>query len=79
MKRALFLLAVAAMLLGAAVLIPSPGVRAQNPDEILPAASAAKAKALLQQAIEGLGGADYLNVHHSDCSAAMRSFSTPVT
>ncbi len=74
MKRAVFVLAVAAMLLGAAVSILSPGARAQNPDEILPAASAAKAKALLQQAIEGLGGAAYLNVHNSDCSGRYAQF-----
>lgn len=62
------------MLLGAAVLILSPGARAQNPDEMLPAASAAKAKALLQQAIDGLGGAAYLNVHNSDCSGRYAQF-----
>lgn len=74
MKRALFKFAVAAMLLGAAALIPLAGVGAQNPDEILPTASAAKAKALLQQAIEGLGGAAYSNVHNSDCSGRYAQF-----
>ena len=44
MKRALFVPAIATMLLGVAVSILSPRARAQNPDEILPAASAAKAK-----------------------------------
>lgn len=73
-RRANFVLAVVAAFLGAAVLILSPGARAQNPDEILPAASAAKAKALLRQAIEGLGGAAYLNVHNSDCSGRYAQF-----
>ena len=74
MKRAEIVLALAAMLVGVATLILSPKIQAQNPDEILPAASAAKAKALLQQAIEGLGGAAYLNVHNSDCSGRYAQF-----
>jgi len=72
-KRANFVV-VAAMFLGAAALIVIPGARAQNPDEMLPAASAAKAKGLLQQAIEGLGGAAYLNMHNSDCSGRYAQF-----
>jgi len=48
--------------------------RAQNPDELMPAASAAKAKAILQQAIDGLGGAAYLNVHNSDCTGRLAQF-----
>lgn len=55
-------------------LILSPGAGAQNPDEMMPAASAAKAKMLLQQAIEGLGGAAYVNVHNSDCSGRYAQF-----
>ena len=31
--------------------------------------------AILQQAIEGLGGAAYLNVHNSDCSGRYRAVS----
>lgn len=48
--------------------------RAQNPDGLMPAASAAKAKAILQQAIDGLGGAAYLNVHNSDCTGRLAQF-----
>jgi hypothetical protein len=48
--------------------------RAQNPDDLMPAASAAKAKAILQQAIDGLGGAAYLNVHNSDCTGRLAQF-----
>lgn len=36
---------------------------AQESDVMMPAQSAAKAKEILQQAIDGLGGAAYLNVH----------------
>ena len=48
--------------------------RAQNADELMPAASAAKAKEILQQAIDGLGGAAYLNVHNSDCTGRLAQF-----
>jgi len=40
----------------------------------MPAASAAKAKAILQQAIDGLGGAAYLNVHNSECTGRLAQF-----
>jgi len=72
--KAKFALGVAAIL--AAVLIymlPTAG-RAQNPDELMPAESAAKAKAILQQAIDALGGAAYLNVHNSECSGRYAQF-----
>lgn len=74
MKRSEYVLTVAAALIVMAVLILTPPTGAQNPDEILPAASAAKAKALLHQAIDGLGGAAYLNVHNSDCSGRYAQF-----
>ena len=48
--------------------------RAQNPDEIMPDVSAAKAKAILQQAIDGLGGAAYVNVHNSECTGRYAQF-----
>jgi len=51
-----------------------PLARAQNPDQIMPDASAAKAKAILQQAIDGLSGAAYLNVHNSDCTGRFAQF-----
>ncbi len=49
-------------------------VQAQNPDEMMPAESAAKARSLLQQTIEALGGTAYLNVHNSDCSGRYAQF-----
>jgi hypothetical protein len=56
------------------VLLFLPLARAQNPDVLMPDASAAKAKGILQQAIEGLGGAAYLNVHNSDCTGRFAQF-----
>lgn len=56
------------------VLCAAAPSRAQNPDELLPADSAAKAKAILNQAIEGLGGQDYLNARNSDCSGREAQF-----
>jgi hypothetical protein len=49
-------------------------IRAQNPDELLPADSAARAKVILNQAIEGLGGPEYLNARNSDCSGRYAQF-----
>jgi hypothetical protein len=48
--------------------------RAQNPDDMLPAESAAKAKVILNQAIEGLGGQEYLNARNSDCAGRQAQF-----
>jgi hypothetical protein len=54
-------------------LSPTAG-RAQNPDELMPAESTAKAKAILQQAIDALGGAAYLNLHNSECTGRYAQF-----
>ena len=51
-----------------------PLARAQNPSELIQDASAAKAKAILQQAIDALGGATYLNLHNSDCTGRYAQF-----
>ena len=64
----------AALVSATAILFSLPLARAQNPDQMMPDASAAKAKAILQQAIDGLGGAAYLNVHNSDCSGRYAQF-----
>jgi hypothetical protein len=55
-------LAAAAVLVFAFLAIVSES-SAQESEVMMPAQSAAKAKEILQQAIEGLGGAAYLNVH----------------
>ena len=47
---------------------------AQNPDTLLPEQSAAKAKQILQQLIDALGGARYLNVRESDCEGRLARF-----
>jgi len=44
---------------------------AQNPDTMMPDASAAKAKQILAQMIETFGGPAYLNARESECSGRM--------
>jgi len=44
---------------------------AQNPDAMMPEASAAKAKQILAQLIDALGGANYLGARESECSGRM--------
>jgi outer membrane lipoprotein-sorting protein len=51
-----------------------PSGAAQNPDTLLPEQSAAKAKQILQQLIDALGGARYLNVRESDCEGRLARF-----
>lgn len=65
---------IAALIAAIALLACLPLARAQNPDELMPDASAAKAKAILQQAIDALGGAAYLNVHNSECTGRYAQF-----
>jgi hypothetical protein len=47
---------------------------AQNPDDLMPAESAAKAKVILQQAIDALGGPAYLNVRNYSCVGRYAAF-----
>lgn len=65
---------IAALVAAMAMVLLLPRARAQNPDQIMPDVSAVKAKAILQQAIEGLGGAAYLNVHNSECTGRYAQF-----
>ena len=51
-----------------------PALQAQNPDDLMPPESAAKAKAILKQAIEALGGEAFLNVRNTDCSGRYAQF-----
>ena len=51
-----------------------PAARAQNADSLMPAESAAKARAILDQAIEALGGPMYLRLRDSDCTAKFAGF-----
>jgi hypothetical protein len=51
-----------------------PRATAQEPDEMLPEESAAKAKEILKQAIAALGGQTYLNVHDVTCTLRYSQF-----
>ena len=73
-KQNKFVLEIAAILTGMAMAALPFYVGAQNPDEIMPDTSAAKAKAILQQAIDAFGGAAYLNVHNSNCTGRYAQF-----
>lgn len=55
-------------------LATAPGVSAQESEQLMPEESAAKAKEILQQAIQALGGPAYLNVHDSTCTLRMSQF-----
>jgi len=47
---------------------------AQNPDDLMPAESAAKAKAVLQQSIDAMGGPAYLHARTLDCKGTIAQF-----
>ena len=47
---------------------------AQNPDAMMPEASASKAKQILAQMIDAMGGAAYLNVRELQCSGKLSRF-----
>ncbi|MHB8410835.1 MAG: hypothetical protein ACYDDI_02690 [Candidatus Acidiferrales bacterium] len=70
MQRAASLVTVFAAIFFAAC-VP---MRAQDGQVLLPEQSAAKAKALLQQMIQTLGGSAYLNVKDSTCRGMLGSF-----
>jgi hypothetical protein len=61
------------MLLGAALLVLTLEVKAQD-EVLMPEQSAAKAKGLIQQAIDSLGGQAYLNVHDVTCTGKLSQF-----
>jgi hypothetical protein len=54
--------------------IPAAPTFVQNPYTMTPEASAAKAKLILQQMIQVLGGDAYMNVHDSDCTGRASNF-----
>jgi hypothetical protein len=59
--------------LGAASLMAMPPVGAQD-EVLMPEQSAAKAKQLIQEAIDALGGPAYLNVHDVTCTGKLSQF-----
>lgn len=52
----------------------APYSSAQNPDTLLPEASAAKGKQILQQLMDALGGPAYLHIRESDCEGRLARF-----
>jgi hypothetical protein len=52
----------------------APRAAAQNPDTLMPEESAAKAKQIIQQLIDALGGQNYLSVHESECEGRLAYF-----
>jgi hypothetical protein len=75
-SRSAIVRAIALSLLIACVcLTAAPRALAQEDNTVLlPEQSAAKAKAILQQAIEALGGPTYLNVHDVTCQGRLSQF-----
>jgi len=57
-----------------ALVLLAPGVKAQNPEIWDPEKSAAKAKQLLQQAIEALGGAAFRDYTDVECEGRLAEF-----
>jgi len=70
MSRAVFFVLFSA----AAWLQVAPCAFAQSPQDMMPAESAAKAKEILQQAIQALGGTAYLNLHDATCEGRLSQF-----
>jgi len=52
----------------------TPRARGQNPDTLMPEASASKAKQILAQMIDAFGGAAYLHARQSECVGRMSQF-----
>jgi hypothetical protein len=65
---------VAAIALAALGVASAPRAAAQDDQFLMPEQSAAKAKQLLEQAIEALGGSTYLNVHDVTCTGRIGQF-----
>jgi hypothetical protein len=62
-------------LLGLCCVLAAPTLPAgQNPETLPPEQSAAKAKQLIQQLIEGLGGKAFLGVRESECEGRLAQF-----
>jgi len=65
----------AALLLAVVLAVASlSALRAQSPDDLMPAASAAKARNILEEAVTALGGPTYLNARDLDCKGRIGQF-----
>jgi len=62
------------ILMIAALLAGSPRAAAQGSDQLMPDESTAKAKEILHEAIQALGGTVYLNVHDVTCTLRYSQF-----
>jgi hypothetical protein len=62
------------LLVFSSIFFSAPRSTAQNPDTLMPEQSAAKAKQILQQLTDALGGAAYLEVRESDCEGRLARF-----
>ncbi len=71
-KKARWFVLAAAML--ASVCVGARSAAAQNPDTLMPEASAAKAKQILQQLIDAFGGPTYMDIRDSDCEGRLARF-----
>jgi hypothetical protein len=71
---AALLLALAATFVMSGFASTNPETR-QNPDTMMPEASAAKAKQILEQMLKAMGGQSYLNVRESQCAGRLSHFS----
>jgi hypothetical protein len=69
LRAIVHLLVLAGVCLGA-----SPRAFAQSAGDMMPAESAAKAKEILQQAVQGMGGTAYLNVRDVTCNGRLSQF-----
>lgn len=67
------ILAALALLAGMFLGAPAQSA-AQEPEVLMPEQSAAKARQILEQAIEALGGPAYLNVHDITCTGTLSQF-----
>ena len=74
MKRKLVFIHAGMAALSLALLFFGPAASAQNSNSLMPAESAAKARAILDQAIDALGGPMYLRLHDADCTARLAGF-----
>ena len=72
--RMTFRALLAAILLAGTCAALAPRAAAQDSDQLMPEESAAKAKEILQQAIQALGGHAYLNVHDVTCTLRYGQF-----
>jgi hypothetical protein len=51
-----------------------PRLSAQNPETMMPEASASKAKQILAQMLDAMGGGNYMNVRESECNGRLSRF-----